>query len=132
MAKVLISGGSGLFGKELSARLLLMGHEPLWLSRFPGRKNGIKRFAWDTTKQVLDMHALEDVRHIVHLAGANVMKKRWTNKYRHEILQSRLQGAQLLAECLRRSSKHLEVFVGASATGYYGTEITEHSFGETD
>jgi len=55
---------------------------------------------------------------VIHLAGANVGDKRWTKKYRAEILNSRLLGTTAIAHAV--SELKPQVFISSSAIGWYG------------
>ncbi|MEN9324876.1 MAG: hypothetical protein RL414_630, partial [Actinomycetota bacterium] len=65
-----------------------------------------------------DLEALEGVNAVIHLAGAGVGDKRWTSKYRSEILNSRLLGTTAIANAVAQVKP--SVFISASAIGYYG------------
>jgi uncharacterized protein (TIGR01777 family) len=73
---------------------------------------------WDPKKGTVDLAALEGVDAIIHLAGANVGDKRWSKKYRAEILNSRLLGTTTIATAVNTLKPSL--FICASAMGYYG------------
>jgi len=121
MKKILITGGSGLIGKAVTSYLQKNGYEVAWLSRSPKKKKQ-KSFRWDVQKETLDQEALVWCDGIIHLAGAGVADKRWTEKRKKEILDSRTQSTRLLFEGLQKLEKKPEVFVSASAVGYYGID----------
>src|SRR5438128_1896403 len=110
MAKILITGGSGLLGKAISQKLLSQGHLPVWLSRSAGHDNTIQKFRWDIEKGYIDPEAFNGVDAVVHLAGAGVMDKSWTRKYKQEILDSRVKSAELLYEFISRKEIRLKSF----------------------
>jgi uncharacterized protein (TIGR01777 family) len=64
------------------------------------------------------MDALAGVDAVIHLAGAGVSDKRWTKKYKSEILNSRLLGTTTIAKAVAIVKP--EVFISASAIGWYG------------
>ena len=107
--KVTITGGTGLIGARLSARLRERGDEVTTLSL---RKDELAP-------------KLEGRDAVVHLAGEN-LAQRWNDEAKREILASREQGTRRLVEALPDSVKTL---VSASAVGYYGPrgaeEVTE-------
>lgn len=119
MKKILITGGSGLVGKKITGLLERKGFEVAWLSRNP-EKYKQKSFAWDVDKQTIDAKALQWADGIIHLAGEGVADKRWTAERKQAILQSRTQSTLLLKHAIEKSDKKPEVFVSASAVGYYG------------
>src|SRR4051812_43286202 len=96
MAKILITGGSGLVGRAISELLLNKHHQPVWLGREEGTVNGIKKFRWDVSKRYIDEKAFEGVDAVIHLAGAGIMDKRWTEAYKKEVIDSRVKTSELL------------------------------------
>lgn len=119
MKNILISGGSGLVGKEVTAYLESKRYNVAWLSRKPAQYQQ-KAFGWDIQNNTIDEQALAWCDGIIHLAGAGVADKRWTEERKNEILNSRILSTRLLFEQLQKSEKKPEVFVSASAAGYYG------------
>jgi uncharacterized protein len=132
MAKILISGGSGLVGRAISQLLLQKGHEPVWLSRQGGRKEGINSYQWDIQKGTIDERAFEGTDHLIHLAGAGIADRRWTKKYKQEIIDSRVKSSELLYSTVERGGSGIRSLTGASAVGYYGSGQSEHVFEEND
>lgn len=120
MAKILITGGSGLLGKVISELLIQDKHQVVWLSREEGDWNGIKKYKWDINKKYINEKALEGIHAIVHLAGSGIADKRWTDSYKQEIIDSRVKSSELLFETIQKQQISLSTFVGGSAIGYYG------------
>ncbi len=60
--------------------------------------------------------------HIIHLAGAGVIDKKWTNDYKKIIVDSRTKSAELIINCLRENDHKVKTFVSASAIGWYGED----------
>jgi uncharacterized protein len=129
MKKILITGGSGLVGKKITDLLERKGYEVAWLSRSP-EKYKQKSFAWDVDKQSIDSEALLWADGIIHLAGEGVADKRWTAARKQAILQSRTQSTLLLKNAIEKSDKKPEVFLSASAVGYYGFNTGENLMDE--
>jgi apolipoprotein D and lipocalin family protein len=86
MAKVLITGGTGLIGQHLSRKLLKNGYDVVVLSRHRSKNNDaeIPVYYWDIDKNEIDQEALNSCDYIIHLAGVNIGEKRWTDQ-RYEI-----------------------------------------------
>lgn len=124
MEKILITGGSGLVGQEITQLLEQEGKEVAWLSRNPGN-NRQKSFFWDIEKQEMDEEALTWCDGIIHLAGAGVAEKRWTPARKRQILQSRILSTLLLYDNLAKLTARPKAFVSASAVGYYGFDTGE-------
>jgi uncharacterized protein (TIGR01777 family) len=82
---------------------------------------------------VIDPAALNGVDAIVHLAGAGIADKRWSQKRKNEILSSRTESTKLLADTLRSTPHQVKVFVSASGISYYGLDMPPHyAFIESD
>lgn len=122
MDTVLITGGTGLVGRALTEMLLEKGYKVIILSRTSRRSNhpDLRYALWDIDRKTMDTTALQEADHIVHLAGANVADKRWTEHRKQEIVDSRVQSAQLLYERLGDTPNKVKKVISASATGYYG------------
>jgi uncharacterized protein len=139
MAVVLISGGTGLIGAKLTSHLTDSHHEVIILTRNRNKKSpnsNVSFSFWDVKNKIIDTAAVVRADHIVHLAGAGVMDKKWTKEYKRQIMESRTKSASLLIEILRTSPHHVKTFVSASAIGWYGPDanplIRQEGFLETD
>ena len=132
MNTILISGGTGLIGRRLSYLLKAKGYKIHLLSRECNPKNLFPTFLWNINQYTIDDSAFNGVSHIIHLTGAGVANKRWTNKRKNEILDSRVASTNLLYDTVKRLEVPLKSFVAASATGYYGSTTTNKIFKETN
>ena len=132
MEKVLITGGSGLIGRRLSFLLKCRGYEVRILSRSNNPKNNYKTFVWNVSEQYINDSAYEGLKHIIHLAGAGIADKRWSEKRKKEIIASRVASTNLLYNTVKRLKTPLNSFISASATGYYGAITSETIFEEKD
>ena len=132
MMKVLITGGSGLIGRRLSFLLKSRGYEVRILSRSNNPKNNYKTFVWNVSEQYINDSAFEGLNHIIHLAGAGIADKRWSEKRKKEIIASRVASTNLLYNSVKRLKTPLNSFISASATGYYGAVTSETIFEEKD
>jgi len=117
MKNILISGGSGLIGHKITQLLELKGYSVAWLSRSQQKQ---RSFLWDVEKQTIDPAAVDWADAIIHLAGAGVADKRWTDERKKQILDSRVQSTQLLHHAVEKATLKPHSFVSASAVGYYG------------
>jgi uncharacterized protein len=116
--RVLISGASGLIGSALRRRLAEQGDETAALVRHSPRGDDVQ---W-TPGQTLDPQKLFEFDAIVHLAGKNIAG-RWSEKFKHEVRDSRVQGTHTLATAAAASFHQCgnpRTFIAASAIGYYG------------
>lgn len=133
MAKILITGGSGLIGRAVSELLINRAHEPVWLGRGKNAWKGIPAYRWEPERGMMEDGALEDADGIIHLAGSGIVDRRWTDKYKQEIMDSRVKSSDLLFNRLARTSHHrVKTLVGASAVGYYGARRSSYVFSEED
>jgi uncharacterized protein (TIGR01777 family) len=114
--RVAVTGASGLIGAALVGELKAEGHQ---VHRLVRRKTlSPDEVFWDPTKGEIDLAPLEGIDAIVHLAGANVGDRRWTKKYKAQILNSRLLGTTTIASAANSLKPH--VVISASAIGWYG------------
>ena len=114
---VAITGGTGMIGSALTWLLRTGGHTVRWITRNPDAARG--DIGWDASTGRLDPAHLAGIDAVVHLAGANV-GERWTPEHKREILSSREQGTRTIVEAMLGMAVPPEVFVSASAVGYYG------------
>ncbi len=123
---VVITGANGSVAKVLAKKL-----ENEYTVRFLTRtKKHENEFEWDITNGTIDDKAFENVSHIIHLAGANISEKRWTNERKKEIITSRVDSAQLILKALQKKNIQLKSFISASAVGIYGAITSEKIFKE--
>ena len=116
--RVAITGSSGSIGRALAAFLETGGHQVLRLVR-DRHRCGDGAIYWSPADGDIDGDALEGIDAVVHLAGEPV-QGRWTDDKRRAIEDSRVDGTELLARTLAGLDEPPEVFVSASAIGYYG------------
>jgi len=127
--KIVVTGSSGLIGTALVTRLHRAGHDVVRLVRHPPRERD--EVAWDPQAGTVDVDQLAGVEAAVHLAGAGVGAKRWTENYKRVIRESRVLGTRTLVTALTSLDPKPRVLVSASAVGIYGDrgdeELTEES-----
>ena len=128
--KILVSGSHGLVGQALINLLSSEGHEIARLVRH-GSAAGSSDVEWHPNKGIVDKDRLEGFNAVVHLAGENIASGRWTDEKKRAIVDSRVKGTALLSETLAQLKQPPDVFVSASAIGYYGNRgdevLTEQS-----
>lgn len=114
--RIAITGASGLIGSALVGHLKAEGHTVQRLvRRTPVSPDEVQ---WDPKSGYVDLEALRGVDAIIHLAGAGVGDKRWSKKYKAEILNSRLMGTTTIANAVTELAP--QVFISGSAIGWYG------------
>ncbi|QJD95519.1 TIGR01777 family protein [Mucilaginibacter robiniae] len=122
---ILITGGSGILGQQLTQSLLNKGYQVNHLSRKLGKHPQVKTFLWNVEQQQIDENCLQGIDTIVHLAGAGVADKRWTKKRKQQIIDSRTQSIRLIYQLMQRVPHQVKQVISASATGYYGDQSDE-------
>lgn len=122
--RIAVTGSTGLIGSALVRSLLADGHEVVRLvrrrSRVGRQPDGTVGVGWNPHLLQVDAAGLEGVDAVVHLAGAGVGDRRWTESYKQEIRDSRVLGTETVAGALARLKQPPKVLVSASAVGYYG------------
>jgi len=127
-----------MIGTALSRHLLSEGYNVIILSRNPretavrhnlGTERRIFRSSgnlfysrWDIDKMTIDTTALKEADYVIHLAGAGVADKRWTEARKKEILESRTRSSALLLKCLQQNPNKVKAVISASAIGWYGPD----------
>ena len=122
MPTVIITGGTGLIGRRLTAMLLAKKYEVNLFSHTDKSKAppGATLTKWDIDKEEIDKEAIAKADYIVHLAGANVAEKRWTKQRKQQIVDSRVKSGALLVKALREIPNHISAVISSSAIGWYG------------
>ncbi len=136
MRTILITGGTGLVGKALTKRLTEKNYEVIILTRSVkdvATKKNVSYALWNVKEKQIDIEAVKKADAIIHLAGAGVMDKKWTDEYKKEIRDSRVNSSKLLLDTLKNNVHKVQVIVSASAIGWYGeAKIEGHSFEENE
>lgn len=122
MGKVLVTGANGLIGSRLVELLLRKGYEVNTLDRTARNQNktGLQSYAWQPDKGIIDEKALEEINAIIHLAGAGIADKRWTDERKKEIIDSRVKSAGLIYDKLKQNKGSVKVFISPSGIDHYG------------
>lgn len=121
--RILVTGAGGLVGRELLESLKTGGHQPFAAVR--GREAGEGEIAWDPAEGFADPSLLEGFDALVHLAGENIASGRWSEAKKRRIRESRTIPTGKLAAALAKLERKPQVFVCASAVGYYGSRGDE-------
>lgn len=121
--KILIAGSSGLLGTAICAALSSHGYHLFKLKRTQTAKEPFTIF-WNPEKGELDAPEIEGFDVIINLAGENIFG-RWTAHKKQKILDSRIQTTSLLAKTISKLHSPPELFLNASAIGYYGNRGNE-------
>lgn len=122
--RVVIAGGSGRLGQILSAQLQASGYDVSVLTRNPERSkinlhNDVKAIKWTPYEKGKWSDELEGSYAVINLTGADLFAK-WNADYKKEIVDSRIKSTRNVVDALSDLSNKPEVFINASAVGYYG------------
>ncbi|CAG35984.1 TIGR01777 family oxidoreductase [Desulfotalea psychrophila] len=116
--RILISGASGTLGRELVPFLESGGHRVFRLVR--RGVEGDKEIYWNPALGEIDSNAIPEIDAIIHLAGEQIGLSRWSRGKKERVLRSRKNGTRLLCAAMAKLPRPPQVFLSASATGYYG------------
>jgi uncharacterized protein (TIGR01777 family) len=117
--KIAITGATGLIGSALSRSLTADGHVVVPVVRRPVAADEAA-VRWDPSAGTIDAAILEGVDAVVHLAGAGIGDKRWSESYKRQIVESRTRGTDLIARTIASLDQRPSVMVSGSAIGFYG------------
>jgi len=126
--KVLITGATGLVGDAIVAQCKKQSISVHYLTTSKEKiqtTENYKGFYWNPAKQEIDKACFEGVDAIINLAGAQI-SKRWTQSYKQNILNSRLQSLQLLRSTIKKENINIKQLVSASAVGIYSDSIINY------
>ena len=119
--RILVSGGSGMVGRELITTLAYDGHQVVQLvRRSPNPDARISEFSWDPEHGAFDSRMLGRIDAAIHLGGVSIAGGRWSAERKLLIRESRVRSTRLLSQALAGSESPPKVFIVASAVGYYG------------
>ena len=126
--KILISGGTGLIGKALIKNLIKTGDQVLVLTRSKDGQedsDSKKYIEWNARSSAPLIPFLKDINAVINLAGDNIGNGNWTKAKKERIISSRVQAGNALSKAIIDSGDKPDVFIQASAVGYYGSSLDE-------
>lgn len=133
MAHIVIAGGSGFVGTYLSSELVKKGYEVHIVSRskHQPKRDGIQFVSYDSLDEVMN-----GAKAVINLAGFNLFDTRWTTEIKQKIVSSRVKTTQSIVDSISKATIKPDVFISASAVGYYGNRgnefLREDSFSGED
>lgn len=131
---VLIFGGTGFVGRNLTEELLANGYQVYVVTRNAKKtdnslENKVKVIEWDNSLPLSSIYELQEIEVVINLAGEPIGNRRWSNSVKQEILASRIRTTGAIVTAINNRTIQPKVLINASAVGYYGPrqddEITE-------
>ena len=117
--RVVVAGASGLIGTALVGHLNSAGHQVVRLVRNPGSRATDARF-WNPATGDIDDSAFDGIDGVVNLAGAGIGDRRWSDRRKRELRQSRVDATKLLVEAMGAAASPPAVLIAGTAVGLYG------------
>jgi len=114
---VLVAGASGFIGSELCTQLEADGHTVTKLVR---REAGAGESRWNPATGQIDLEVVESADAVISLGGTSIARIPWTPKYVRGLRSSRVRVTKTLVDAMHAVTTPPEVFLSASAVGYYG------------
>ncbi len=118
--RVGLTGAGGMIGASLASLLTGGGHQVIRLTRSKASDPSGEGVPWDPEQGILESAEVEGLDVLVHLAGENISRRRWTAAQKRRILDSRVRGTDNLVRSLGRLERPPKTFLSASAIGIYG------------
>jgi len=127
--KVIVAGGTGLIGRQLTKELAKNGCEVTILSRNPEKvislPKGVDVVAWDGKSVQGWGELVNGSRAVVNLSGTNIggesfLPSRLTEERKRGIRDSRILSGKALVAAIESAEVKPKVFIQSSAIGYYG------------
>lgn len=127
---VLIFGGTGFLGRQLSKELLSCGYQVSVITRnrqITAKKvaSDVKLLEWDNRSSLSSIGNLEAIDGVINFAGESIGNRRWTDSVKQEILQSRINTTRTIVKAINDGTIKPKVLINASAVGYYGPRQDE-------
>ena len=118
MMKILITGATGFIGQQLVTQL--KQHQLLILTRNISKATQLLGTQHQYIEQLNHLDNLNDIDIVINLAGEPIVGKRWSDKQKQLLEQSRFQITNQLSQLIQQSVTPPHTFISASAIGYYG------------
>ena len=127
---ILLTGGTGLIGRQLCRHWLAKGYQ---LTVWTRRPEQVSDLCGASVRGItrLEELAQEPVDAVINLAGAPIAERPWTRKRKALLWSSRITLTEQLVAWLEKREQKPSVLVSGSAVGWYGDggerELTEES-----
>jgi NAD dependent epimerase/dehydratase family enzyme len=123
--RVVVTGATGMIGRTLCKELIARGYQVVAFSRDPQKARrsvpgAAEYVAWTPSESGPWASAIDGAHAVIHLAGASLFGKRWSESYKREIIASREVGTRGIVNAMAQAQVKPQTFISASAVGYYG------------
>ena len=123
--KIIVTGATGLIGTHICEELFNRGDLLTVFTRYPNKAKNKLPYAneyveWNYRKPDEWKNHLSSKDAVIHLAGANLFAKRWTEDYKKKIIESRETSTRNFVKAIGEAEVKPKVFICASGVGYYG------------
>lgn len=129
--RILITGGTGFIGKVLCRELLSRGYQLTVFSRQPAADVLATCGRVEAVGDLQQLRAHPGFDAVINLAGEGIAEKRWSEKRKQQLRDSRIGVTEALVDVIRSWESFPEVLVSGSAVGFYGDqgaqEVTEEA-----
>lgn len=130
MKTILLAGGTGLIGKELSLKLKSEGYQVRILSR---QKSDYTKgiYNWNPYDGIIDAEAIKNVDILINLVGEGIADKKWTGERKKALIDSRVTPTNFLYESFKNTTS-LQQYISASGINCYGYDNYDKIYTEED
>jgi hypothetical protein len=118
--KILISGGTGFLGKNLTASFIHDGHQVFTLTRGDHAPDGAQAVQWDARTTSGWGHLMNEMDVVIHLAGKSLSSWPWTKSMKKTFYDSRIISGLALVEAIQSATRRPGIFIQQSGINYYG------------
>ncbi|AHF11024.1 MULTISPECIES: TIGR01777 family oxidoreductase [Dehalobacter] len=122
---VLIIGGTGFLGRNLTKELMSSGYKVSVITRnrqFTADKveSNVDLIEWDNISPLSAIYDFKEFDVVINFAGESIGNRRWSNLVKQEILNSRINTTRSIVNAINDGTMNPKVLINASAVGYYG------------
>lgn len=118
--KILITGGTGLIGRQLCKTLLADGHALTVLSRTPSSVREKCGAAVDAMASLAEWAPGHSFDAVINLAGEPIVDAHWSERRKQALWDSRVTLTEELVRSIAAAEQKPAVLLSGSAVGYYG------------
>ncbi len=133
--KILLTGATGLIGKELGKALVAHGHQVVSVSRSAIKAKKLLPYQTEVVEWsghgVFPGEKLADIDGVIHLMGESIAESRWTTEIKKQLIESRVNSTIELKKACDQNAKNLKFWIQGSAIGFYGDSNHEKVLDES-